>query len=98
MPRALTEIQKEIMQHIALSAGAAETAAGVNGIWLRRSHIAANLSEVESALEGLVELRYMEKHTLPGGATVYRRVQDVVDRAQEIDAVSPSTDSIRTVG
>jgi hypothetical protein len=96
MPRALTEIQKRIMEHLARSAEAAETAAGVNGIWLRRSQIAANLSEVESALDGLVDLRYMERHTLPGGATVYRRIQ-VVDRAQDVDA-GPSIDSIRTVG
>jgi hypothetical protein len=77
MTEPVTELQTTIMKHLALSADAAETVAGVNAIWLQRSNTVANLIEVEKALDDLVERHLMEKHIVPGGAMVYRRRQDV---------------------
>lgn len=80
MSSSFAEIQTIIMMHIERSADAAETVAGVNSIWLGRSHTAANLVEVEHALDELVAMHRLEKHSLPGGAMVYRRRQDSSSR------------------
>jgi Fe2+ or Zn2+ uptake regulation protein len=73
MPRLLTDIQREIMRYVAHRSSAAETPQGVNSVWLKRGYTAGNVAEVEAALEALVEQGHMEKHTLPGGATLFRK-------------------------
>lgn len=63
------------MRYVAHRSSAAETPQGVNSVWLKRGHTAGNVAEVETALDGLVERGHMEKHTLPGGATLYRKAE-----------------------
>jgi len=68
----LTSLQKKILEYVHSNVNAAETARGVNDVWLQRPSTSPSVSEVESALEGLVVLEVLEKHSLPGQTTVYR--------------------------
>jgi hypothetical protein len=74
MPRELTELQMQILRYVARRSAAAETPAGVNSVWLKRDNTYANVLEVERALLSLVALGHMERHVVPGGAVVFRRV------------------------
>lgn len=71
MQPALSELQQRIMRYVGERERAAETSVGVNSAWLQRSHTAANVAEVEQALEDLVALGWMLRHPLPGGDPVY---------------------------
>jgi hypothetical protein len=79
MPRALSRLELQIVHYLNEHAAAAETSKGVNSAWLKRSEDAANIAEVDAALEELVAMDLLEKHVLPGGTTVYRRMQRGTD-------------------
>ena len=68
----LTSLQKQILEYVRSNVNAAETAKGVNDVWLKCLPTARSVNGVEQALDGLVQLRLMEKHSLPGGVNVYR--------------------------
>ena len=67
-------LQTQILRYLQHNTYAAETAEGVNSVWLGRPPTAEKLLEVERALDGLVYRGVLEKHRLPGGAAAYRRV------------------------
>ena len=62
------------MEYVSHRHHAAETAVGVNCMWLERPDTPADVHEVKIALEELVANGLLEKHRLPGDATIYRRV------------------------
>jgi Fe2+ or Zn2+ uptake regulation protein len=72
MNRTLTSLQQQILDYVRNSVNAAETARGVNHVWLNRTSNSQSIAEVEQALEGLVALGFLEKHLLPGGGAIYR--------------------------
>lgn len=76
MATVLTSLQKEILEYVCNNVNAAETAKGVNDVWLKRPHTSLSVNEVESALEGLVLLDVLEKHSLARSTTVYRIARD----------------------
>jgi Fe2+ or Zn2+ uptake regulation protein len=69
-------LQRQILEYVARRTEAAETAEGVTRVWLNRAPRVREIADVERALEELVDAGLMEKHTLPGAKTVYRRAQD----------------------
>ncbi len=73
MQPALSELQQRILRYLGDRERAAETSVGVNSAWLQRSDTAANVAEVEEALEDLVVRGLMLKHPIPGGDPVYLR-------------------------
>jgi hypothetical protein len=68
-------LKSDIRQYILENEAAAETKEGVTRVWLRRSASPEVVSDVESALEELVREQVLERHRLPGGATIYRRAR-----------------------
>lgn len=72
MTRVLTSLQQQILDYVCSSVNAAETARGVNHVWLNRPSNSQSIAEVEQALEGLVAHGSLEKHLLPGSGAVYR--------------------------
>jgi hypothetical protein len=72
---ATTRLQAQILRYLRLHQDAAETAAGVNCVWLGRSRVAGQVREVEQALDGLVDNGELERHHLPGGGAAYRRAR-----------------------
>jgi hypothetical protein len=73
MQPALSELQQKILRYLGERERAAETSVGVNSAWLQRSDTAANVAEVEEALEDLVLRGWIVKHPLPDGDPVYLR-------------------------
>jgi Fe2+ or Zn2+ uptake regulation protein len=73
--RKLTEVQARIMRYVRRHARAAETAEGVNGVWLQRIPTTPNVVQVRHALEYLTALGLLERHHLPGRVTVFRRAR-----------------------
>jgi hypothetical protein len=73
MSDVLTSLQWQILGYLRDKAQAAETAAGVNNIWLRRAPTVHGTAEVEGALIDLVRRGWMEQHALPGGTALYRK-------------------------
>ena len=69
------DLQQQILRYLQLNPRAAETAGGVNRVWLRRPPIPDAVVEVEQALRELVLAGKMERHDLPGGEKVYRRTE-----------------------
>jgi hypothetical protein len=69
------DLQQQILHYLQRNPRAAETAGGVNRVWLRRPHIPDAVIEVEQALRKLVLAGEVERHDLPGGEKVYRRVE-----------------------
>jgi Fe2+ or Zn2+ uptake regulation protein len=70
--RKLTEVQARIMRYVRSHARAAETAEGVNRVWLQRIPTTPNVVQVGHALEHLTALGLLERHHLPGRVTVFR--------------------------
>ncbi len=68
----LTSLQQQILDYVRGNWNAAETAKGVNHVWLNRPPTRLSIAEVEQALEGLVAEGMLEKHSLPGSTVVYR--------------------------
>jgi Fe2+ or Zn2+ uptake regulation protein len=83
--KALTSLQRHILQYVAQHKQAAETTAGVTRVWLSRTPSARQIAKVKRALDELVEAGWMEKHALPDANIVYRRARDA--------AGEPSVDS-----
>jgi hypothetical protein len=73
MSEVLTSLQWQVLGYLRDNVHAAETAAGVNNIWLRRPATAHAIAEVEQALIDLVRRGWMEQHALPGGTALYRK-------------------------
>ncbi len=73
MTHVLTSLQQQILNYVRNSVKAAETARGVNHVWLNRPSNSQSIAEVELALEGLVAHGFLEKHLLPGSDAVYRK-------------------------
>lgn len=77
MPRithVVTNLQQQILNYVRENVHAAETAKGVNDVWLNRASTTESIAEVEQALDGLAAQGRLEKHSLPG-CTIYRRYQ-----------------------
>ncbi len=72
MTRALTSVQRQILSYLDANTNAAETAEGINVVWLNRANTAQSIAETEESLDGLVALDLMERHALPGGTALYR--------------------------
>ena len=68
-------LRLQLLRYIEKNPQAAETVAGVNGVWLKRPQDAAAVAEVESALEGLVLDGVLERNELPDGRMSYRRAR-----------------------
>lgn len=75
MSNVLTRLELQILRYLQDNVDAAETAGGVNSMWLQRPATAACTAEVESALASLVARGLLEKHTLPGGTAIYRKAR-----------------------
>ena len=73
MTQQITSLQRKILDYVRGQESAAETANGVNSVWLCRPPNRMSVAEVELALEGLVSRGLLEKHVLPGTTVVYRR-------------------------
>lgn len=73
MTHEITSLQRQILDYVRGQESAAETANGVNNVWLCRPANKMSIAEVELALEGLVSRSLLEKHVLPGSTVVYRR-------------------------
>ena len=73
MSDVLTSLQWQVLGYLRDNVHAAETAAGVNNIWLRRPATVQAIAEVEQALIDLVRRGWMEQHALPGGTALYRK-------------------------
>jgi len=67
----LTTLQQQVLDYVRGNVTAAETARGVNHVWLNRPSTTESIAEVEQALEALVAHGLLEKHSLPG-CTIYR--------------------------
>jgi hypothetical protein len=67
----LTNLQQRILIYVRENVHAAETAKGVNGVWLDRPSTTESIAQVEEALDGLAAQGLLEKHLLPGSA-IYR--------------------------
>ena len=76
MPGAFTRLQLEILTYLRRHANAAETAAGVCQVWLGRRAEDPALTECEQALQGLVSMRIVEAHRLPGDIVIYRAARN----------------------
>lgn len=72
MADVLTSLQRQIMRYLRDNVHAAETAEGVNSMWLGRAHEPQSIAESEKALDALVAAGLVETHSLPGGKTLYR--------------------------
>jgi len=72
MNHVLTSLQQQVLNYLRDNSTAAETAEGVNRMWLKRSRTTQSIGEMEQALEGLVVFDLIERHILPGGTRVYR--------------------------
>jgi len=70
-----TELQARILKYLQRNAHAAETAEGVNTVWLGRALTEGKVLEVERILDALVDAGVLEKYQLPGGSTVFRRAR-----------------------
>lgn len=68
-------LQQEILRYLQRNPRAAETPEGVNHVWLNRPNIPSAIVEVEQTLKQLVQAGQVERHDLPGGGAVYRRVE-----------------------
>jgi hypothetical protein len=73
MSGGFTSLQWQVLSYLRDHVHAAETAEGVNTIWLRRAATTQAIAEVEQALIELVRSGWMEQHALPGGAVLYRK-------------------------
>jgi hypothetical protein len=63
------EIRRYLLDHEA----AAETSEGVMRVWLKLPRSAAQLREVEEALDALIDEGFVERHEIFGGGAIYRR-------------------------
>jgi Fe2+ or Zn2+ uptake regulation protein len=68
----LTSLQRQVLEYLRQNPHAAETAEGINRMWLGRSSASAEIVEVERVLAGLVARSLLEECALPGGTKVYR--------------------------
>jgi hypothetical protein len=73
-PHVPTNLQQRILNYVRENANAAETAKGVNDVWLARPWTTESIAEVEQALDELAARGVLEKHSLPG-RTIYRMNQ-----------------------
>jgi Fe2+ or Zn2+ uptake regulation protein len=87
--RKLTEVQTRIMTYVRSHAHAAETAEGVNRVWLQRMPTTANVVQVRRALEHLTVLGLLERHALPGRVTVFRRARARAESQREVSRHAP---------
>ncbi|HEY4943550.1 MAG TPA: hypothetical protein VII56_19135 [Rhizomicrobium sp.] len=69
----MRNVRGDILDYLCAHSLAAETAKGINCVWLGRSADPQTIREVELVLEELVRDNLIEKHGLPGGMAVYRR-------------------------
>ena len=67
------DLKAEIRRYVLGNESAAETAQGVMSAWLKLSPGEYSLSDVEATLDELVDEGFLERHHLPGGATIFRR-------------------------
>jgi len=70
----LTSLQQQILNYVRENVNAAETAKGVNDVWLNRPSTTESIAEVGQALDELATHGVLEKHSLPGW-TIYRMNQ-----------------------
>lgn len=75
-------LKADIRRYILANEKAAETAEGVTRVWLKQPHCARVLAQVEQALDELVDEGLLERHALPGGASIYRRARRDEDNEQ----------------
>lgn len=75
MHKAMTDLQERILRYLQFHEHAAETADGVNCVWLGRPYAAGDVRAVEKALDALVDAGELERHRLPGGSAAYRRAR-----------------------
>jgi hypothetical protein len=64
-------LRSRILRYLHLRQRAAETAEGINRIWLCRSSAPNLVEEVQHVLDELVEEQKLAKHILPGLVAVY---------------------------
>ena len=68
-------LREQILRYWRANVHAAETAAGVNRVWLKRPNTPQMVAEIELALDELVRAGELERHRMPGKHAVYRRAQ-----------------------
>jgi len=68
-------LKSDIRRYILENEGSAETTEGVTRVWLKQPHSARILVQVEQALDELVDEGILERHSLPGGTSIYRRAR-----------------------
>jgi Fe2+ or Zn2+ uptake regulation protein len=78
MPDDLDELEAEIARYVQEHGHAAETAEGAHRHWLPE-HATWTLDQVREVLRRMSSARVLERHALPGGATLYRKKRSDVD-------------------
>ncbi len=66
-----SNLRSQVLRYLQMRQRAAETAEGVNRVWLCRSAAPNLVEEVRSVLDELVEEHKLAKYMLPGSIAIY---------------------------
>jgi len=65
------DLRERILEYLRTRNRAAETAEGINGVWLERPSTLEHIAEVEHVLDDMARQGLLVKHILPGPVGLY---------------------------
>jgi hypothetical protein len=65
------DLRGRILEYLRTRKRAAETAEGINGVWLERPSTLEHIAEVEHVLDDMASEGLLVKHMLPGSVGLY---------------------------